>query len=105
MAHTSCSWRQLGVTGDAALACRPGLTASWPCHPPPHVQVSALAFPDGRPQGEPDASAPPPTIKNSNGQMMEVVYEYGALEWGGREGQSRGRAARVEWTVVRAAAT
>ena len=52
-----------------------------PCAVPP--QVTALAFPKGRPTTDPDPEATPvyPKIKNSLGQNMEVVYEWGERGW------------------------
>lgn len=48
-------------------------------HPaaPPLPQVTALAFPNGRPSSAPDPKAALPTVKNSLGKTLEVVYDWG----------------------------
>lgn len=59
----------------AQSACR-AVPLSSPCCPSP-AQVTALAFPNGRPSSAPDPKAALPTVKNSLGKTLEVVYDWG----------------------------
>ena len=46
------------------------------------LQVTALAFPNGRPTSAPDPKAAPVTVTNSLGKKMEVIYDWGELGCG-----------------------
>lgn len=54
-----------------------GLIAVSVCHPPDCPQVTALAFPNGRPTGTPDPKAEPVTVTNSLNKKLEVIYDWG----------------------------
>lgn len=43
----------------------------------PLSQVTALAFPNGRPTGTPDPKADPVTVTNSLNKKLEVIYDWG----------------------------
>lgn len=67
-------WRmQLDMLQGGALSCHfASLAVAVP-------QVSSLAFPNGRPTSGPDPKAEPPTVKNSLGQAMDVIYDWSEL--------------------------
>lgn len=46
--------------------------------PASYPNVTALAFPNGRPTGTPDPKADPVTVTNSLNKKLEVIYDWGA---------------------------
>lgn len=62
-----------GSIGAAQQVCRSTLL----CHSPHCEQVTALAFPNGRPTGTPDPKADPVTVTNSLNKKLEVIYDWG----------------------------